>query len=165
MSGLYTCSDESGITANSTTLLAANLLGLFEERIDDLYNSSRDIMETYLSVRASMFQSGLTITDLEAKALELGVCVDVLEVKRKEVDELVRQIDPDVVSNLMITLRDYRHLTEAQAKASVLEYREDVRLRFHWMRPLALCFKRALITIALEEIKEDRFFSSVAGLL
>lgn len=148
------CAREGGLRYNSATSMAENLLGLFTTRIAELYQSSHDTMESFFTVRASMFKNDITVPGLEAKAMELQSLIDRLEAKGNEVEALLRQVDPDAVGKLLSTLPMYRDLTEAQARSLILEYCEDARLKFYWMRPQALAVKKKIISGTLLQVKK-----------
>ena len=151
------CAREHGLRYNSATAMANNLLFLLTNRIADLYQSSHDTMESFYTVRASMFAANITTPDLEAKAIELVSLVDRLEAKGSEVESLLRQVDLDAVGKLLSTSLMYRDLTEVQARSMVLEYCEDVRLKFYWMRPQALAVKKMMISGTVSQVKRIRF--------
>ncbi|KAF9733689.1 hypothetical protein PMIN06_006531 [Paraphaeosphaeria minitans] len=150
------CARERGLRCNRATLLADNLLDLFTTRIAELYQSSHDTMDTFFLVRSSMFESGTTVPEAEAKAIELQSLVNRLEAKGSEVESLLRQVDPGAVGRLLVTLPEYRDLTEAQARSMILDYCEDVRLKFYWMRPQALAVKKMMIYGTLLQVKKAR---------
>ncbi|KAL1599915.1 hypothetical protein SLS60_007720 [Paraconiothyrium brasiliense] len=150
------CGREGRLRYNSTTTMANNLLYLITNRIADLYQSSHDTMESFYEVRASMFTAGNTVPDLEAKAMELQSLVDRLEVKGNKVEALLRQVNLDTVGKLLISLPMYWDLTEAQARDMVLEYCQDIRLKFYWCRPQTLEIKRIMIAGTLSQVKRTR---------
>ncbi|KAF2446494.1 hypothetical protein P171DRAFT_512279 [Karstenula rhodostoma CBS 690.94] len=150
------CAREGVLRYNSATSLADNLLNLFTTRIGELYQSSHDTMDSFFAVRASMFEGDLTVPHLEAKAMELRSLVERLEAKGHAVEALLHQIDLDAVSKLLTTLPMYRDLTEAQSRSMILEYCEDVRLKFYWMRPQALAIKKKIISGTLLQAKKAR---------
>ncbi|KAK3202449.1 hypothetical protein GRF29_161g1271578 [Pseudopithomyces chartarum] len=98
------CAREGGLRFNGATFMADNLFTLFTNRIADLQQSSRDIVETYHTVRASMFAPDITIPSLEAKEMELLGCVERLEAKSQEVEALLGQVDINTAAQLIRTL-------------------------------------------------------------
>jgi hypothetical protein len=150
------CARSGSLRYNSVTSMADDLLHLFTNRIAELHQSSHDTMDAFYTVRASMFKGGVTIPELEAKAMELQNLMECLEAKGNEVEALLRQLGLDAVTKLLITIPIYRDLNESQARFIVLEYREDVRLMFYWMRPQALAVKKTMIASALSQIKKAR---------
>ncbi|KAJ4354238.1 uncharacterized protein N0V89_005972 [Didymosphaeria variabile] len=138
------------------TTMADNLLYLFINHIPDLYQSSHDVLDSFYEARASMSTAGVTVPDLEAKAMELQSLVNCLEVKGNQVEALLRQVDLDTVGKLLSSLSMYQDLTEAQARGMVLEYCQDVRLKFYWCRPQALEVKKTMIAGTLSQVKRAR---------
>lgn len=147
------CARESGLRYNGATLLAHDLLTTFTNRIADLQSSGRATMDAFHTVRASMFTPGITVPTMEAKEMELLDLVERLEDKSKEVETLLQQVDVDAVGRLIRELPSYRELSEADGRGLVLEYCDDVRLQFFWLRPQALAIKRKMAAGTVSEIR------------
>ena len=133
--------------------MADSLLTLFTNRIADLQQSSRDIVESYHAIRASMFAPDITIPSLEAKEMELLGCVERLEAKGQEVETLLEQVDINTAGQLIRSLPMFRDVSEAEGRSIILEYCEDVRMKFSWMGPRALAIKRTMAAQTVQQIK------------
>lgn len=147
------CAREEGLRFNGATFMADNLFTLFTSRIADLQQSSRAAVESFYEVRASIFTPGITIPTLEAKEIELLDLIERLEAKSKEVEALLEQVDVNTAGQLIRALPMFRDLTETEARSLILEYCEDVRLQFNWMRPQALAIKRMMASATVREAK------------
>jgi hypothetical protein len=147
------CAREGGLRFNGATFMADNLPTLFTNRIADLQQSSRDIVESYHTIRASMFAPDITIPSLEAKEMELLGCVERLEAKSQEVETLLGQVDINTAGQLIRTLPMFRDVSEADGRGIILEYCEDVRMKFSWIGPRALAIKRSMATQTVAEVK------------
>lgn len=147
------CALEGGLYHNSATFMADNLLVLFTNRVADLQNACRATIESFHTVRQSIFEPKISIPTLEAKEIELLDLVARLETQGKEVETLLSQVKIDSVAKIIGTLPMYRDMTEIERRELVLEYCEDVRLKFSWMRPQALAVKRSMVAGTVMQVK------------
>lgn len=141
------CARENCLRYDAATATADTLLSLFTNRIADIQQSSRNTMNTFYEVRASMLAPDITTPTLEAKQMELLSLVERLETSGNEVEALLQQVDVNIMGKLVRTLPMYRDFSDADGRCVVLDYLEDVRLKFSWLRPQSLAVKRKMVTV------------------
>ena len=94
-----------------------------------------------------MLAPDITTPTLEAKQMELLSLVERLETSGNEVEALLQQVDVNIMGKLVRTLPMYRDFSDADGRCVVLDYLEDVRLKFSWLRPQSLAVKRKMVTV------------------